>query len=65
MITNILIIAGITIVIISQLLMIFVSKNDNTDSLLWCVTLIGAFIASIGGCLKVIPIDPNSFWFIR
>ncbi len=56
MITNILIIAGITIVIISLLLMIFVSKNENTDRLLCCVILIGAFIAIIGGGLNVIPI---------
>ena len=56
MITNILIIAGITIVIISNLLMFFVSKNDNTDRLLWCVILIGAVIAILGGGLKVIPI---------
>lgn len=56
MITNILITAGLTIVIISLLLMFFVSKNDNTDRLLWCVILIGAVIASIGVCLKVIPI---------
>ena len=56
MITNILITAGLTIVIISLLLMFFVSKNDNTDRLLWCVVLIGAVIASIGVCLKVIPI---------
>lgn len=56
MITNILIIAGITIVIISNLLMFFVSKNEDTDRLLWCVILIGAVIASIGGCLKAIPI---------
>ena len=56
MITNILIIAGITIVIISHLLMFFVSKNEDTDRLLWCVTLIGAVIAILGGGLKVIPI---------
>lgn len=56
MITNILIIAGITIVVISLLLMFFVSKNEDTDRLLWCVILISAFIAIIGGCLKVIPI---------
>ena len=56
MIKDILITAGLTIVIISQLLMFFVSKNDNTDRLLWCVILIGAVIASIGVCLKVIPI---------
>lgn len=56
MITNILITAGLTIVIISLLLMFFVSKNDNTDRLLWCVILIGAVIAILGGGLKVIPI---------
>ena len=56
MITNILIIAGIAIVIISLLLMIFVSKNDDTDRLLWCVILISAFIAMIGWSLNVIPI---------
>lgn len=56
MITNILIIAGITIVIISLLLMIFVSKNDNTDRLLCCVILIGACIAILGWGLNVIPI---------
>ena len=62
MITNILIIAGITIVIISNLLMFFVSKNEDTDRLLWCVILIGAVIASIGGCLKVIPITHLIFF---
>ena len=63
MITNILITAGLTIVIISQLLMFFVSKNDNTNRLLWCVILIGAVIAILGGGLKVIPIDPIRLLF--
>lgn len=54
MITNILIIAGITIVIISLLLMIFVSKNENMDRLLWCLILLGACIAIAGGGIKFI-----------
>lgn len=56
MITNILIIAGIGIMILSLLLMIFVSKNDNIDRFLWCLILLGACIAIVGGSLNVIPI---------
>lgn len=44
---NLLIICGIGIIIISLLLLIFVSKNENVDRFLWCLILLGLCIAIV------------------